>query len=115
MNDKEGRIGINASNVKEHAFLQLQLKEAFEINHKLTIQMKDQQREIDSLYKRTRGYLLTQDQLYKDFVRVERHFKQKEEKILGEKRVLEDLVQVEKERSVRNEKLIQSLTTPDKT
>lgn len=59
VNDKEGRVGINASNVKEHAFLQLQLKEAFEINFRLNKQMEDQQREIDSLYKRTRGYLLT--------------------------------------------------------
>ena len=44
MHDKDGRPGISASNVKEHAFLQLQLKEAFELNHRLTQQMREQKR-----------------------------------------------------------------------
>ena len=73
VHDKDGKQGINASNVYEHAFLQLQLKEVFEINHRLTDQVSNQKKEIETLYKRIRGYLLTQDQLYKDCVRVERN------------------------------------------
>lgn len=37
------------------------------------------QNEIDGLYKRVRNYILTQDQLYKDFVKMERIFKKREE------------------------------------
>jgi hypothetical protein len=37
VHDKDGKVGLNASHVHEHAFLQLQLKETFEINHRLTI------------------------------------------------------------------------------
>ena len=35
VHNKDGKQGISASNVYEHAFLQLQLKEVFEINHRL--------------------------------------------------------------------------------
>ena len=34
VHNKDGKQGISASNVYEHAFLQLQLKEVFEINHR---------------------------------------------------------------------------------
>lgn len=57
----DGQVGLNKSNVYEHAFLQLQLKETFELNSRLQSQMKSQQDEIDSLYRRIRNYLLTQD------------------------------------------------------
>ena len=36
--------------------------------------MKAQKQEVEDLYKRIRNYLLTQDQLYKDYVRVERNY-----------------------------------------
>lgn len=32
--DKDGKVGLSASHVYEHAFLQIQLKEVFEINHR---------------------------------------------------------------------------------
>ena len=40
--------------------------------------LKTQQIEIDSLYNRVRDYILTQDQLYKDFIKMERAFTKKE-------------------------------------
>jgi len=43
--------------------------------------MKFQANEIESLYKRVRGYVLTQDQLYKDLVRMERAFAKKEQSL----------------------------------
>lgn len=36
--------------------------------------MKAQKQEVEDLHKRLRNYLLTQDQLYKDYVRVERNY-----------------------------------------
>ena len=111
VHDKDGKIGINASHVHEHAFLQLQLKEAFEINHRLNLQMKDQQREIDSLYKRTRGYLLTQDQLYKDFVRVERNYKAKEDSTREQLRKFDQLLQEEKDKNSKIEAALNALST----
>lgn len=65
----------------EHAFLQLQLKEVFEINHRQNEQISNQKKEIETLYKRIRTYLLTQDQLYKDCVRLERNFLKKEKRL----------------------------------
>ena len=59
--DKSGKHGIRESNVYENAFLQLQLKETFELNHRLNEQISNQKRDIEDLYKKIRGYLLTQD------------------------------------------------------
>lgn len=73
--------------------------------------MKDQQREIDSLYKRTRGYLLTQDQLYKDFVRVERHYKAKEDSTREQIRKIDQLLQEEKDKNSKIEAALNALST----
>ena len=51
LEDKDGKNGISASHVYEHAFLQLQLKEVYEVNHRLEEQMRHQQNEIEGLYK----------------------------------------------------------------
>ena len=41
LHDKDGKVGISASHIYEHAFLQLQLKEVFEINHRLNKELAD--------------------------------------------------------------------------
>jgi septal ring factor EnvC (AmiA/AmiB activator) len=53
------------------------------------------QNEIDGLYKRVRSYILTQDQLYKDFVRMERTFKKREDDLRAQFRSNQDLVMEE--------------------
>jgi septal ring factor EnvC (AmiA/AmiB activator) len=53
------------------------------------------QNEIDGLYKRVRSYILTQDQLYKDFVRMERAFKKREDDLRAQFRSNQDLVMEE--------------------
>ena len=89
--DKSGKHGIRESNVYENAFLQLQLKEAFELNYRQNEQINYQKKDIEELYKKIRGYLLTQDQLYKDCLRVERHYEKKEKTLKEHVRKMEHL------------------------
>ena len=56
----------------ENAFLKLQLQEYFELIEKKDAALVAQKREVDSLYGRAKGYILMQDHLYKDFVRMEK-------------------------------------------
>lgn len=93
--DKEGRPGIIQSDVYEHAFLQLQLQESIEINRRKDEQVANQQSEIKMLYEKIRRYLLTQDQLYKDYVRLERGAKKTQEQLKDQNRASQDLVMEE--------------------
>ena len=56
----------------DNAFLQLQLLECFNMIEKKDEIMKAQKREVDSLYSRIKKYVLMQDHLYKDYVKLER-------------------------------------------
>ena len=58
--------------------------------------MNSQKQEIDELYKRIKNYLLTQDCLYKDYIRVERSFYQKEERLKKQLRDSEDRLMEQK-------------------
>lgn len=71
--------------------------------------LKFQQIEIDSLYKRVRSYVLTQDQLYKDFVRMERAFTKKEQLAKEKLREVQDQVLEEQSRVHKTEALIKSM------
>ena len=87
------------------------MKEVFEINHRQNEQIGHQKREIEALYKRIRGYLLTQDQLYKDCVRVERNYAKKEEGLRKTMRQYEFLIQEEKEKVAKLESALKALST----
>lgn len=70
--------------------MQLQLQECFEVIKRKDETCKFQQIEIDSLYKRVRSYVLTQDQLYKDYVKMERGFQKKEQGMKDRLREVQD-------------------------
>ena len=74
-------------------------------------QIGRQKKEIEALYKRIRGYLLTQDQLYKDAVRVERAYIKKEESLKDRMRQYENLIQEEKEKFQKVEAALSALST----
>lgn len=63
------------------------------------------------LYKRIRTYLLTQDQLYKDCVRLERNFQKKEESLKVRMRQQELLIQEEKDKFSKVEAALKALST----
>jgi len=50
-----------------------------ELNKRKDDTIGEQKDNIERLYEKIKDYLLTQDQLYKDYVRLERSFKRKEE------------------------------------
>ena len=85
---KDGQKFISDSNAHEHAFLQLQLQDCFEIIKRKDDELRNKYHEIDSLGKRVRSYVLTQDQLYKDFIRMERAYKKKEKEMSEKERTL---------------------------
>ena len=87
------------------------MKEVLEINNRQNEQIGHQKREIEALYKRIRGYLLTQDQLYKDCVRVERNYTKKEEGLRKTMRQYEYLIQEEKEKVSKLESALKALST----
>jgi len=64
--------GMDQKDLFDNAFLQLQLQECFEIISKKDESLKTQKREIDTLHNRIKKYVLMQDHLYKDFVRMEK-------------------------------------------
>ena len=113
--DKSGQHGIRESNIWENAFLQLQLKEAFELNYRQHEQIGTQKRDIEELYKKIRGYLLTQDQLYKDCIRVERHYQKKEQLLKENMRKSENLIQEEKEKCGKVEAALRAVQTNDQS
>jgi hypothetical protein len=79
--DKDGRPGLGDAQTKyDVAFLQLQLCETLELIKRKDENLFSQQNEIDGLYKRVRNYLLTQDQLYKGYVKMEKEFTDKKTK-----------------------------------
>lgn len=56
----------------ENAFLQLQLQECFVLIEKKDEMLTAQKRDIDALYNKIKRYVLMQDHLYKDYVRMEK-------------------------------------------
>jgi len=68
---REGEKHVDKQDI-DNAFLQLQLLECFEMTEKKDEIMKAQKREVDSLYARIKKYILMQDHLYKDYVKLER-------------------------------------------
>jgi hypothetical protein len=107
--DSNGHAGVSSSTAYEHAFLQLQLQESFELIKRKDDNLKNQQIEIESLYKRVRSYVLTQDQLYKDFVKMERAFQKKEQDLKTTLRSCQDQVLEEQSRVQKTEALIKSM------
>ena len=91
----------------------MQLKEAFELNYRQNEQIANQKRDIEDLYKKIRGYLLTQDQLYKDCLRVERHYEKKEKMLKTEMRKAEALIQEEKDKCQKVEAALRAVQTND--
>jgi hypothetical protein len=78
-----GEPGVypNQVNAGELAYYQVQLKEVIELNKKKDDDVTNKQNQINALNKKLRQYLLTQDQLYKDLIRVENSHKKKEEEL----------------------------------
>ena len=67
--DKDGRSGLADQTKYDVAFMQLQLIEFLEIIKRKDEDLAHKNNEVEALYKKTRDYLLVQDQLYKDFIR----------------------------------------------
>lgn len=109
--DKNGQPGIGSTNLYEHAFLQLQLQECLEIIKRKDESLNSQNMEIESLYNRIRSYLLTQDQLYKDYIRIERHLKRTEENYAIRLRKAEDQVMEESSRCGKLEEALKAIQT----
>ena len=82
----------DAKELYDNAFLQVQLQECFELIKRKDEALKSQKREIDTLYSRIKKYLLMQDHLYKDFVKMEDdHAKVVEDRKLAAKNANEAL------------------------
>ena len=82
----------DAKELYDNAFLQVQLQECFELIKRKDEALKSQKREIDTLYSRIKKYLLMQDHLYKDFVKLEHdHAKVVEDRTLAAKNANEAL------------------------
>ena len=65
------------------------------------------------MYKKIRGYLLTQDQLYKDCLRVERHYEKKEQLLKENMRKSESIIQEEKDKCQKLEAALRAVQTND--
>ena len=76
------------------------------------MQIGSQKEEIDQLYSKIRDYVWVQDQLYKDYVKVEKHYKKKKEEYVERIRQLEYDVQAERERCVKAEAALKACEKP---
>ena len=81
--------GIESS-MQDNAFLQLQLQECFELINRKDETLKQQKREIDTLYNRIKRYLLVQDHLYKDHVKMEREHEKAVEELKTSAKLAEE-------------------------
>ena len=75
--------------------------------------MKVQKKEIDELYTKIRDHVWVQDQLYKDYIRVEKNYANKEKKYKEKIVQLENNAQEEREKCNKAEKTLQTLLKGD--
>ena len=83
--------------------------EALELIKRKDENLVAQQGEIDVLYKRCRDYLLVQDQLYKDFIKMEKDYDAKKVDLEVQLRNARDGLLEEQMRTKNLEHVIQTL------
>ena len=79
--DKDGRHGLTDQTKYDVAFLQLIVMEFVELIKRKDEELNNKNNEIETLYKRVRDYLLIQDQLYKDYISMEKEYNKKKDEM----------------------------------
>ena len=69
--------------------------DAYDLLRRKDLDLKAQKEELELLHTRMRSQCLTQDQLYMDFVRMERHFQKQSERDRTEHRNTQNLLMEE--------------------
>jgi hypothetical protein len=108
--------GVDAVTMYDNAFLQLQLQECFEIIDRKDQTLKQQKREIDTLYNRVKRYLLMQDHLYKDHIELEKEYTRQLDLHKANEKEAKDqlnLAQVEKQKLSDAISLVKSAASPE--
>lgn len=100
---RDGRdIGLGGeADPQENAFLQLQLQECFELLKRKDASLGSQKKEIDNLHARLKKYLLMQDHLYKDFVRMEDEHAKQTQTLVTAARSAEQELKLAEERAAK--------------
>lgn len=109
LTDPKGGVGVQAANAHENAFLQALLMDAYDLIRRKDQDLKAQKDELELLHTRMRSQCLTQDQLYMDFVKMERHFQKQAERDRTEHRNTQQLLMEEQTKNQKLETLMKSM------
>lgn len=100
--------GVDKQDI-DNAFLQLQLLECFEKIDKQDDIMRSQKREVDQLYGRIQRYILMQDHLYRDYVKLEKKNEELNKRLLAKAADDEEQLQAHKKNVKDLENLVAQL------